>query len=155
MDRWYSVYDKHFRPADGQQKDIQKYDQSSSGVLSLDELKRLAIEGVSASGIFGQPTSSEGSYRSLPLDGRVDLIHRDGQYQPPAAPQNVASVFPSEEQPKAQRRFDPIPMYQSSSPTNGSSGYYDNAWDHVPSIQKYATQLGSPNAPPAPPPDSH
>ncbi|KAH7106975.1 nucleotide-diphospho-sugar transferase [Auriculariales sp. MPI-PUGE-AT-0066] len=87
IDRWFSVYDRHFRPIDvahERQADVQKYasawddevqGQTTSGVLSLEELKRLAIEGVGSSGIVGQAlTKGEGEYYTLPLDGRVDLM---------------------------------------------------------------------------------
>jgi len=49
-------------------------------ILSLDELRRLAIEGINASSYpsrsenFQIPPSGHGEYRSMPLDGRVDLM---------------------------------------------------------------------------------
>ncbi|KAF5323529.1 hypothetical protein D9611_005674 [Ephemerocybe angulata] len=98
VDRWYAVYDKHYRsepaapsPSFGFEKYTSVWDGPSTSVaspaetLGLDGLKQLAIEGVAASSTKSpNHTSGEGQYISMPLEGRVDLMrprkpeeHRD------------------------------------------------------------------------------
>ena len=96
VDRWYAVYDKHYRSqpvipqaAYASARYDAVWDQGSSvaasdapavpatSALSLEDLRRIAIEGFS--GITSVPRTSvasfgEGSYISLPLDGRLDLM---------------------------------------------------------------------------------
>ncbi|EJD51941.1 hypothetical protein AURDEDRAFT_111495 [Auricularia subglabra TFB-10046 SS5] len=101
VDRWFDVYDTHFRPtevAPHQEYEIQRYKSAwnesteslaPNTVLNLDDLRRLAIEGVAASSIVGQAPSAvgEGEYQTLPLEGRVDLMRPPPPpVQPPAAP---------------------------------------------------------------------
>nr|AAS46741.1 putative glycogenin protein [Pleurotus djamor] len=97
VDRWFSVYDKHYRapivvpktpfevryyaPAwDAPPPPRDESGRPSGGALSLDDLREMAIRGLNASsssyGYSGpsDQTPGEGEYRSLPLDGRVDLI---------------------------------------------------------------------------------
>ncbi|KZV99006.1 hypothetical protein EXIGLDRAFT_763004 [Exidia glandulosa HHB12029] len=102
VDRWFNVYDKHFRPvdvADPQEHEVQKYisawNESTDSlaapeVLSLDALRRLAIEGVSASGIVGHAPAAagEGEYHAMPLQGRVDLMRP----QPPEEHSATVSI---------------------------------------------------------------
>ncbi|KAI0257179.1 hypothetical protein BJV78DRAFT_16958 [Lactifluus subvellereus] len=96
VDRWYAVYDKHYRSqpvipqaAYASTRYEAVWDQGSSvtasdapavpatSVLSLEDLRRIAIEGFS--GITSVPRTSvasfgEGNYISLPLEGRLDLM---------------------------------------------------------------------------------
>nr|AAZ14921.1 putative glycogenin [Coprinellus disseminatus] len=89
VDRWYAVYDKHYRSQPVSAKpsfEFQKYTSawdepatasSSQGVesISLDGLKQMAIEGIAASaGASNTSPSGVGRYISMPLDGRVDLM---------------------------------------------------------------------------------
>ena len=93
VDRWFAVYDKHYRPQEPvtePELQIQKYESAwnvSSSThqhtpsLSLDELKRLAIEGSSTSKSSPKPIMpvsqevvNEGDYRSMPLEGRLYLV---------------------------------------------------------------------------------
>ncbi|KZV74837.1 glycosyltransferase family 8 protein [Peniophora sp. CONT] len=95
VDRWYAVYDKHYRsapvtaaldyagrryeaawdPAASAGADmpapVVQSTNSSSGPFSLDDLRRMAIEGFSGPA-YAQ--SGEGSYIRLPLEGRFDLM---------------------------------------------------------------------------------
>ncbi|KAI0034189.1 hypothetical protein K488DRAFT_36107, partial [Vararia minispora EC-137] len=93
VDRWYAVYDKHYRstpvgatteyaarryePAwdqeSGASADMPVISPSadSSKTLSLDELRRMAIEGFSGPS-YAQ--SGEGTYLRMPLEGRLDLM---------------------------------------------------------------------------------
>lgn len=91
VDRWYAVYDKHYRSQPVIPQDAYAstrydavWDQTSSApvlsttsALSLEDLRRIAIDGFSgfsgASGTFTAKTG-EGSYMSLPLEGRLDLM---------------------------------------------------------------------------------
>ena len=96
VDRWYAVYDKHYRSqpvvpqiAYASTRYEAVWDQGShvtasdgSGVpatslLSLEDLRRIAIEGfsgVSSVSRTSATTTGEGSYISLPLEGRLDLM---------------------------------------------------------------------------------
>ena len=102
LDRWFAVYDKHYRSKSiipESEFAVRKYvaawdaqtgtgaalvsiaDQQGGGpsaVLGLEDLRRLAIEGMSAAGHLGGNQSGEGEYRSLPLEGRVDLMAPQG-----------------------------------------------------------------------------
>ncbi|TFK30886.1 hypothetical protein FA15DRAFT_37011 [Coprinopsis marcescibilis] len=89
VDRWYAVYDKHYRaeqPVQPSSFAFQRYssawDESAAASSSalplaatgLEALKQMAIDGVaSAPHIDAQPTA-QGVYYSLPLEGRVDLM---------------------------------------------------------------------------------
>ena len=102
LDRWFAVYDKHYRSTSATFPDVptlsdeplstltgtpkvQRYinvwtsdvqprdeaDTSGVGVpLGLEELRRLAVEGVGKS----KAGDGEGTYYSLPLEGRIDLM---------------------------------------------------------------------------------
>ena len=97
VDRWYAVYDKHYRSQPVILQDAYAstrydaaWDQESStttsgapvvpvtSVLSLEDLRRIAIEGFSGvSRTFPTPTTAaagDGNYISLPLEGRLDLM---------------------------------------------------------------------------------
>ncbi|KAG5654682.1 hypothetical protein H0H81_007438 [Sphagnurus paluster] len=100
VDRWYDVYDKHYRSGSQntshQPFEIKRYEStwnqprgngsittptSGSNPLNLEDLKRMAIGGMSAASHNHYYDSSqagklpaEGVYQSLPLDGRVDLM---------------------------------------------------------------------------------
>ncbi|KAH8997338.1 hypothetical protein EDB92DRAFT_1933362 [Lactarius akahatsu] len=78
VDRWYAVYDKHYRSqpvipqaAYASTRYAAAWDQS------LEELRQIAIEGFSGlSGVTrtSVATAGEGNYTSLPLEGRLDLM---------------------------------------------------------------------------------
>jgi len=94
VDRWYEVYDAHYRShsiVPESEFEVQKYvsawdeetgtgaellvaggGATTGGALGLDDLRRLAVEGMGVAS--GKGTGGEGQYMSLPLDGRVDLM---------------------------------------------------------------------------------
>lgn len=84
VDRWYAVYDKHYRsqpatpaPSFGFEKYAAAWDepaQTRTETLGMDELKQLAVEGVTASTSVPPPPAAEGKYISMPLEGRIDLM---------------------------------------------------------------------------------
>ncbi|KAH6916968.1 glycogenin glucosyltransferase [Coprinopsis sp. MPI-PUGE-AT-0042] len=88
VDRWYAVYDKHYRSqASGESPSFEftKYtsvwDESRSstptqhsGALGLDELRKLTVDGVAITLSSESHSPGEAIYYSLPLEGRVDLM---------------------------------------------------------------------------------
>lgn len=105
VDRWYAVYDKHYRatsvvPDNHFQPGHYESAWDNEGVqleqptkmLSLEELKKLAIEGLGAAGVRtpSRGVPQEGEYRSFPLPGRVDLVRRIGT-PPPVVPSSATS----------------------------------------------------------------
>ncbi|RDB28668.1 Glycogenin-1 [Hypsizygus marmoreus] len=98
IDRWYAVYDKHYRsqgPSPQAEFELTRYESAwnepgggktssvslpAGSTLSLDELRRLAIEGMNAQPQMSSrdlpsvDESVQGAYQSLPLEGRVDLM---------------------------------------------------------------------------------
>lgn len=90
LDRWFEVYDRHYRStphttvSDFQvQRYVSVWHETKGSVADkeavtpgngwgLDELKRIALNGYHSSSASHRP--EEGEYRSLPLDGRVDLM---------------------------------------------------------------------------------
>ncbi|KAG6914634.1 hypothetical protein DXG01_016195 [Tephrocybe rancida] len=89
VDHWYDVYDRHYRsqPASRPQFESKRYESAwnqaggppQESTLSLGELRRLAIEGMSAASAtpYDRPRDDErpdGQYQSLPLEGRLDLM---------------------------------------------------------------------------------
>lgn len=85
VDRWFDVYDRHYRQAPEQEFEERRYENvwdeptrsleiprppPSGAPLGLEELKQLALQG----GSSGTKREGEGEYRSLPLDGRIDLM---------------------------------------------------------------------------------
>ncbi|KAF8807820.1 hypothetical protein BYT27DRAFT_6590276 [Phlegmacium glaucopus] len=86
VDRWYNVYDHHYRihslPSQDQ-FEIKRYtsvwdappaESTPVNVHSLDDLKRLAIQGHNASAVPSSTLPGEGEYKTLPLEGRFDLM---------------------------------------------------------------------------------
>jgi glycogenin glucosyltransferase len=93
VDRWYAVYDKHYRSqpvipqaAYASTRYDAVWDQGSNvtasgtlglpttSALSLEDLRRIAIEGFSGFSRSSASTTGEGNYISLPLEGRLDLM---------------------------------------------------------------------------------
>ncbi|KAF8274132.1 hypothetical protein EI94DRAFT_1794765 [Lactarius quietus] len=94
VDRWYAVYDKHYRSQPvipqatyastryeaawdhgGMASNVSAIHPASA--MSLEELRRIAIDGfagISSVSRTSVATSSEGNYTSLPLEGRLDLM---------------------------------------------------------------------------------
>ncbi|THV07552.1 hypothetical protein K435DRAFT_847971 [Dendrothele bispora CBS 962.96] len=114
LDKWFNVYDKHYRAQTiipDTEFEVRRYvsawdEQSGTGAeflssapaggplggagsLGLEDLRRVAIEGVSSTGF--QPhdrASGEGEYRSMPLEGRVHLMRPQ---PPPKEPEEGKS----------------------------------------------------------------
>ncbi|KAI0375171.1 hypothetical protein BV20DRAFT_1048350 [Pilatotrama ljubarskyi] len=99
VDRWFDVYDRHYRSEELPEQanfEFTRYDSawdSGSGfgaeirrpasappagaALGLDDLRKIAVEGISsyqASAQQPQQRPQVGEYRSMPLEGRVDLM---------------------------------------------------------------------------------
>ncbi|EGN93162.1 glycosyltransferase family 8 protein [Serpula lacrymans var. lacrymans S7.3] len=96
VDKWYSVYDRHYRShtiAPDTDFEVRRYvsawnEQGASGAevldttvvpvggaLGLDDLRRLAVQGMSSWSLLQTDRASgEGEYRSMPIDGRIDLM---------------------------------------------------------------------------------
>lgn len=95
VDRWYSVYDKHYRSKpisadlevpvskyvstweDGENSRAAAESAGAPGgsPLSLDILRRLALQGMGVMGFrSGDRSKGEGEYKSMPLEGRLDLM---------------------------------------------------------------------------------
>ncbi|KDQ63289.1 glycosyltransferase family 8 protein [Jaapia argillacea MUCL 33604] len=92
VDRWYAVYDKHYRsqPLHVQSEfEVKQYapawdEPSGLGAdlpsvvrpLGLEELKQIAVLGIGSygGGSSQAGSTSEGEYKPLPMEGRVDLM---------------------------------------------------------------------------------
>ena len=90
VDRWFAVYDKHYRSQPPATSPFQPKhypsvwntlpstsppDLLSSGShFTLDDLRKMSIEGMSGAGFDNISSTGEGEYRSLPLEGRFDLM---------------------------------------------------------------------------------
>ncbi|KAG2156652.1 glycosyltransferase family 8 protein [Suillus bovinus] len=95
VDRWYSVYDKHFRSKpispdlgipvskyvsawddeENSRAAVESAGAPSGGPLGLDVLRRLALQGMGVMGFrSGDRSKGEGEYKSMPLEGRLDLM---------------------------------------------------------------------------------
>ncbi|KAI0652022.1 hypothetical protein C8Q79DRAFT_899590 [Trametes meyenii] len=109
VDRWYDVYDRNYRSAESPEQanfEFTHYDSvwdlgagygfgaemggstatpPPGGVLGLDDLRKIAVEGINSYNSSSreiQEQSKVGEYRSLPLEGRVDLM-RPRKESPP------------------------------------------------------------------------
>ncbi|PFH54887.1 glycosyltransferase family 8 protein [Amanita thiersii Skay4041] len=124
LDSWFSVYDKHYRSqplVEDSSFEVKKYvaaweDQQNTSssihvplpgsVLSLEELKKVALEGLHSVTALSDTRSGEGDYLNLPLQGRVDLMR-------PKKPEVLKIAEPQEESLpstpiRAQNRGTPI-----------------------------------------------
>lgn len=86
VDRWYGVYDRHYRsqstePVFQPTRYTSAWNEEgihrsvvAGETLGLEELRRAALEGMGASRISAPRVRGEGDYRTMPLEGRFDLI---------------------------------------------------------------------------------
>ncbi|KAG1757148.1 glycosyltransferase family 8 protein [Suillus lakei] len=95
VDRWYSIYDKHYRSKPispdlgvpvskyvsawedetNTRAAVESAGASGGGPLGLDVLRRLALQGMGVMGFRSSDRSKgEGEYKSMPLEGRLDLM---------------------------------------------------------------------------------
>lgn len=127
VDRWFDVYDRNYRLNQSQNRDTfipQRYEnawdqhssesQPRSTKKDVFDLEELRNMALKGSGSTIRQ-AGEGTYVGLPLEGRVDLVR----------PKRPQSHLPT--------------------PTGASGvGGFSNAWDSIPSIQKYASRLAKP-----------
>ncbi|EMD41902.1 glycosyltransferase family 8 protein [Gelatoporia subvermispora B] len=117
LDRWYDVYDTHYRSEasithtdfevrhyasawdDGQNYGADVFQvpaaPGTGGALGLEDLRKIALEGMSNFPSNAEERPSEGEYRSLPLEGRVDLMRPRRE---PSPEQHHQEHQPGEEQ---------------------------------------------------------
>ncbi|TDL28016.1 nucleotide-diphospho-sugar transferase [Rickenella mellea] len=102
VDRWFDIYDRYYRSTaqlSEKEFEVKKYesawnegpsiseataeekDETSKAALGLEDLRRLAVEGIGGSAPLQR---GEGEYRSLPLEGRVDLMRPKKEKDPEA-----------------------------------------------------------------------
>ncbi|KAF7303235.1 putative glycosyltransferase family 8 protein GLGEN [Mycena kentingensis (nom. inval.)] len=107
IDRWFAVYDKHYRAAPVSQTDfeVKRYisawdEQVGTGselitesmaqgtALGLEDLRKMAIHGISSVASTTTAAGGEGEYVRMPLEGRIDLMR-------PKQPSPVSSGTPT------------------------------------------------------------
>ncbi|KAJ6575309.1 nucleotide-diphospho-sugar transferase [Mycena capillaripes] len=101
LDRWFAVYDKYYRaePVVSQNEfEVKRYisawdeqtgtgselisgSMTSGSALGLEDLRKIALEGVPTGGAPSSSQPGEGEYMRLPLEGRVDLMRPQKQVQ--------------------------------------------------------------------------
>ncbi|KAI0068145.1 hypothetical protein BV25DRAFT_1911162 [Artomyces pyxidatus] len=116
VDRWYAVYDKHYRsipiashPEYASRRYEAAWDQGSSvgaeavapplvqqstSVFGLEELRRIAIDGFSGVAGTSMAESGEAEYIRLPLEGRFDLMRPQPIPAPEPGPDSEPSDVP-------------------------------------------------------------
>ena len=115
MDRWFDVYDRNFRAPEPQVQQtafhIEKYEPAwgdnappvtKGGGFSLEELKRMAIEGTTKV----HPKAGEGQYQTLPMGGRLDLMR---PHPPSPPPPPSITTFTSDLPPHLTTSGAPVP----------------------------------------------
>ncbi|OAX43045.1 hypothetical protein K503DRAFT_766244 [Rhizopogon vinicolor AM-OR11-026] len=144
VDRWYNVYDKHYRSKpitpdssgvpdskyvssweDGTNASAVVESAGSSGgsPLGLDVLRRLALQGMGAMGFrSGDRSQGDGEYKSMPLDGRVDLMRPRPakQNQPREQIPNQSAAEPADSNPNEAASDPTTPVQQMPSLPSGS-----------------------------------
>ncbi|KAF9814195.1 hypothetical protein IEO21_05264 [Rhodonia placenta] len=133
VDRWYDVYDRHYRsdaPTARAEFEVRRYasvwDGGSDlgaelppleaagtvappgGVLGLEDLRRIAVEGMSSFGGSVSETEQrpkEGEYHSMPLEGRVDLMRP--KREPPPEPERQESETGGDQSHEGDRDLTP------------------------------------------------
>uniref|UniRef100_A0A0W0FAM2 Putative glycosyltransferase family 8 protein GLGEN n=1 Tax=Moniliophthora roreri TaxID=221103 RepID=A0A0W0FAM2_MONRR len=133
VDRWFAIYDKYYRSqviVPETDFEVRRYvsawdGQSSTSAdllsnthlaaagnsIGLEDLRRIAIEGMSTAGVGLSPdnASGEGEYKSMPLEGRFDLM------RPPPRPKSPQTPAPDEVPPSPYPQTIPLPRTESSS----------------------------------------
>lgn len=155
LDRWFNVYDRHYRAQpitvdgsfelktytpvweqesrDQHTANITASDPLPSGTtFSLDELKKVAIEGLHSLVSSSDDHRGEGNYINLPLHGRVDLMA-------PRRPQELVFVEETDVEDAPSKSENSVPLeirVQQSGPSTpprkpiGSSGSF--GWQPLP-----------------------
>ncbi|KAH9944239.1 uncharacterized protein BXZ73DRAFT_87178 [Epithele typhae] len=130
VDRWYDIYDRHYRSEQHPQHsnfEFTRYDSAwDSGVssgpgaaLGLDDLRKIAVEGISTYNATSQKRPRVGQYRSMPLNGRVDLMRprkrvapteaRDSGGEQNTTPRQPFMVVEGDEVPRMETLPTPLP----------------------------------------------
>lgn len=180
VDRWFDVYDRHYsNELSSPQYDFhpQRYasawDNPSGtsqppSTLPLDELKRLAIEGLNSNTVDSKP--GEGTYTSLPLGGRVDLMRpkkerMEEPKQSKAEPQRRQhpTQLPAEFHPLFSYSIDYDEVLSTPTAHQAALGDGEAQWHTLPTpgpnevppspILRTRTLPSTPSAFPVPPPD--
>jgi glycogenin glucosyltransferase len=115
VDRWFAVYDTHYRVSSPAPSPIPfevahygaAWDTGAVGVpavvmapadagaaLGLEDLRRLAVEGVDSLFAATGYRRAEGEYRRMPLDGRIDLMRPP---RPPPVEEEDGELTPKQE----------------------------------------------------------
>ncbi|KAL0566519.1 glycogenin glucosyltransferase [Marasmius crinis-equi] len=134
LDRWFAVYDKYYRAQDivpdadfevrryvsawdgksGTGADVLASSSVSppSGTIGLEDLRRLALEGMSSIGLgpTHENAAGEGEYKSLPLEGRFDLM----RLPPPPKRQGSTQTLSSDDVPPSPHP-QPVPLPHTDS----------------------------------------
>ncbi|KAJ7361548.1 nucleotide-diphospho-sugar transferase, partial [Mycena albidolilacea] len=120
VDRWFAVYDKHCRaePAvSANEFEVKRYvsawdEQTGTGdelisgsmasgtALGLEDLRKIAIQGMPSAGPGDSSRPREGEYLRLPLEGRVDLMRPQRQVEEVVEKAEEASAFQLVEAPQ-------------------------------------------------------
>ncbi|KAK0465623.1 glycogenin [Desarmillaria tabescens] len=137
LDRWFYVYDTYYRSQSivpEAEFEVKRYtsawDEQSgaeaeavsvvssivpTSALGLEDLKRLALEGMSV--VPSDNRSGEGDYKSMPLEGRVDLMRPRPE---PQEAQREATIITREPQakvvPSTSVQSDDFPTYRPPPP---------------------------------------
>ncbi|KII94146.1 glycosyltransferase family 8 protein [Plicaturopsis crispa FD-325 SS-3] len=157
VDRWFDVYDRHYRAeAVIPQTDFEVHRYVSAwdeptvtgvelttsglvppgGVLGLEDLRRIALEGMGASISGADGMRGEGEYHSMPLEGRVDLMRPRKEVTEPASEPDLAPEPESQPGPQSDSRprlrFDDQPRVRFSDFSEHSSGDYGSPSTPMP-----------------------
>ena len=160
VDRWFDVYDRHYRrkgDAPSEEFKEQKYESvwnevstiqppsqgaspGSGGPMNLEELRKVAVEGSSV----GLPQKGIGEYRSLPLEGRIDLM-RPPKPEPPV-PQPTVGHTPSSSGEASSRRQEDQPPLSGVQLTQSSTHHSPSRVTPPPhpEAESYRPQTSSP-----------
>ncbi|PIL31792.1 hypothetical protein GSI_06496 [Ganoderma sinense ZZ0214-1] len=182
VDRWFDVYDRHYRSDFNPQHvnfEFTRYDSvwdaetsygadiprsasapPSGAVLGLDDLRKIAVEGISGYNSAVQARPKVGEYRSMPLEGRVDLMRPRKEPPPPAheekgeavddqggdqnaTPKQAFTVLAGGELPRMETLPTPLPHEVSPAPYNPP---LDLGPAMPPTPYQYGTQQQRPQA---------
>ncbi|SJL06215.1 uncharacterized protein ARMOST_09551 [Armillaria ostoyae] len=175
LDRWFHVYDTYYRSQSiipEEEFEVKRYtsawDEQSgaeadavsgvssiepSGALGLEDLKRLALEGMSA--VSSDNRSGEGDYKSMPLEGRVDLMRPQREPEDKVQPEATIIIRKPEAEagPSMSVQTDDIPTYHP--PTSVPSDVPPSSHPHPIPLQSISStpppQLQADSMHPEPP----
>nr|BDD37072.1 putative glycogenin [Rhizopogon roseolus] len=146
VDRWYNIYDRHYRSKPitpdsipvskrvsvwddetnaSASAMVQSPGASGGSPLGLDVLRRLALQGMGALGFrTGDRSQGDGEYKSMPLDGRIDLMRprpaKQNQPEEQSHDQSAPEPADSDSDPDDVTPNPTTPVQQMSSLPSGS-----------------------------------